>query len=138
MQIIKIPFTELIKIPFTELRYYKFFFPLFPYHHPIPVAFVWSALLREQCVSRIQERQQQQRSKQLRRKEERENTAVAIPVLPIGDILANVVATFAAFGRHSSLWPKATTVMRSHRHYLRPSTAIVRCARRPQQLIGHR
>ena len=39
--------------------------------------------------------------------------------------LANLVTTFAAFGCHCSLWPKATTFERSQRGYLRPSTAIV-------------
>jgi len=34
-------------------------------------------------------------------------------VLPIGDILANLIATFAAFGHHSLFWPKATTIERS-------------------------
>ena len=56
--------------------------------------------------------------------------------LPI--LQANLVINFAAFGRHSSLWPKATTFERSQRPFLRPSAAIVRCGRRPQQLRGHR
>ena len=60
------------------------------------------------------------------------------PVLPFGDILANLVATFAAFGSHCSLWPKATTFVRSQRPSSWPSTAIVRCGYRPQQLRGHR
>ena len=59
--------------------------------------------------------------------------------LPFGDILANLVSTFAAFGHHYySLWPKATTPERSQKLYLRPSVAKVRCGRRPQQLRSHR
>ena len=35
--------------------------------------------------------------------------------LPIGDFLANIATTFAAFGRHSSLWPKPQH-LRGHRY----------------------
>ena len=64
---------------------------------------------------------------------------VPAAVLPFGDILANLVSTFAAFGHHYySLWPKATTPERSQKLYLRPSVAKVRCGRRPQQLRSHR
>ena len=66
-------------------------------------------------------------------------------MLPVGGFLANLqhrylclLATYAAFGCHCLLWPKATTLERSQRPYLRPSTAIVRCGRSPQQLRGHR
>ena len=59
--------------------------------------------------------------------------------LPFGDILANLVSTFVAFGHHHySLWPKATTPERLQKFYLRPSVAIVCCVRRPQQLRSHR
>ena len=59
-------------------------------------------------------------------------------VLPIGNILASLLATFAAFGRHCLLWPKATTFERSQRPYLWSSAPKVRCGQRPQQLKGHR
>ena len=45
--------------------------------------------------------------------------------------------TFAASGCYSSLWPKATTFKRSHRGYLRPLAATVRCGQRPQHLISY-
>ena len=45
--------------------------------------------------------------------------------------------TFAAKGRHSSLWPEATTFERSHRDYLRPEAATVRYGLRPQHLKNH-
>ena len=51
--------------------------------------------------------------------------------LPFGDILANLVATFAAFGHHSLLWPKATTFEWSQRPYLQLLAAIVRYGQRP-------
>ena len=57
---------------------------------------------------------------------------VVYTVLPIGDILAKLVATFEAFGCYCSLWPKATIFERSQRPYLRPSAPIVRCGQRPQ------
>ena len=40
--------------------------------------------------------------------------------------------SFAAFGRHSSLWPKATIFLRSQKDYSRQEAAIVRCGQRPQ------
>ena len=46
-------------------------------------------------------------------------TCLFTVVLPFGDILANLVSTFAAFGHHYySLWPKATTPERSQKLYL--------------------
>ena len=51
---------------------------------------------------------------------------VAPAALPFGDILANLLATFAAFGHHSLLWPKATTFEWSQRPYLQLLAAIVR------------
>ena len=59
-------------------------------------------------------------------------------MLQFADISTNIVATFAPFGSHSSLWPKATTFERSQWPSLRPSAAIVSCGQRPQQLRGHR
>ena len=56
---------------------------------------------------------------------------VAPAALPFGDILANLVATFAAFGHHSLLWPKATTFEWSQRPYLQLLAAIVRYGQRP-------
>ena len=64
-------------------------------------------------------------------------TSSARTVLPIGNILASLLATFAAFGRHCLLWPKATTFERSQRPYLWSSAPKVRCGQRPQQLKGH-
>ena len=46
--------------------------------------------------------------------------------------------SFAAFGLHSSLWPKATTFLRSQRGYSRPSASTVCCGQRPQHLKSHR
>ena len=43
---------------------------------------------------------------------------------------------FAAGVRHSSLWPKALTFLKSQRGYLRPEAAIFRCALRPQLTVG--
>ena len=55
-------------------------------------------------------------------------------VLPFGDIFANLVAPFAAFGSHSSLWPRPTRFYRLQRPFLRPLAVIVCCGQRPQQL----
>ena len=64
--------------------------------------------------------------------EEWGDTAVASdPVLPIGDMPANLVATFAVFSHHSLLWPKATTFEWSQRPYLQLLAAIVRYGQRP-------
>ena len=59
-------------------------------------------------------------------------------MLPFGNILDNLVTTLAAFGRHCSLWPEATTFEKSQKLYLQPSAAIVRYGRGPKQLRGHR
>ena len=40
--------------------------------------------------------------------------------------------SFVASGHQSSLWPKATTFLRSQRGYSWPSIATVHCGRRPQ------
>ena len=45
--------------------------------------------------------------------------------------------TFAAFGHHSSLWPKATIFERSQRAYLQPEAATVHCGLGPQHLKYH-
>ena len=45
--------------------------------------------------------------------EEEEEELGRITILPFADISTNIVATFAPFGSHSSLWPKATTFERS-------------------------
>ena len=39
--------------------------------------------------------------------------ASRMTMLPFADTLTNIIATFVAFGSHSSLWPKATTFERS-------------------------
>lgn len=39
---------------------------------------------------------------------------------------------FAAEGRHSLLWPAATTFLESQRAYLQPEAAIYSCGQRPQ------
>ena len=46
--------------------------------------------------------------------------------------------TFAAKGRHSSLWPEAITFERSQWAYLRPEVATVRCGLRSQHLNSYR
>ena len=65
-------------------------------------------------------------------------TGIQLTVLPIGDILANIIAIFAAFGRHSSLWTKATTFERSQRRVFLVKTSTVHCDQRPQQLWDQR
>ena len=45
--------------------------------------------------------------------------------------------TFAAFGHHSSLWPKATIFETSQKAYLQPEAATVHCGLGPQHLKYH-
>ena len=59
----------------------------------------------------------------------------------IGHFCGHIKVTnisFAAFGRRSSLWPKATTFLKSQRGYLRPLAATVCCGQRPQHFKSHR
>ena len=62
---------------------------------------------------------------------------VASAVLPIGDILANLVATLRPSDATVRCGLAAKTFESSQRPSLRPSAAIVPCGQRPQQLRGH-
>ena len=55
------------------------------------------------------------------------NAAKVVTSVANRQYLANLVATFAAFGRRCSLWPKATTFQRSQSLSLRPLAVIVCC-----------
>ena len=46
--------------------------------------------------------------------------------------------TFAAEGRHSSLWPETTTFERSQSTYLRPEAITVSCGQMPQHSKSHK
>ena len=49
-------------------------------------------------------------------------------ILPVGNFLTNLVATFVAIGHHSSLWPKATTFEKSSHKKIKFYTEIMGAA----------